>query len=82
MSSQWWKLPVIASCEGASAARKILHRPVGEHDAPAEGVVGPVALVDLHAGLRQGLPEEDRGVEARGPAPEADDALHGQELQA
>src|SRR5262245_47126208 len=56
---------------------EVLHRPVGEHDAPAEGVVGAVALIDLHAGPRQGLPEEDGGVEARGPAPEADDALHG-----
>jgi len=62
---------------GCVGRTEVFHRAVGEHDAPAEGVVGPVALVDLHARLRQGLAEEDGGVESRGPAPEADDALHG-----
>ena len=76
MSSQWWKLPVIAACEGASAAREALHGPVREHHAPAEGVVRPVALVDLDPRARQGLAEQDGGVEPGGPAAEADDALH------
>ena len=55
---------------------EVLHRPVGEHDAPADGVVRPVALVDLDAGPWQGLAEQDGGVQAGGPAPQADDALH------
>ena len=53
-----------------------LHGAVREHHAPAEGVVRPVALVDLDPGARQGLAEQDGGVEPRGPAAEADDALH------
>ncbi len=53
-----------------------LHGAVREHHAPAEGVVGTIALVDLHPRPRQRLAEQDGGVQARGPAAEADDALH------
>ena len=61
---------------GRVGGAEVLHRAVGEHDAPAEGVVGPVALVDLHAGPRQRLAEQERRVQARRPAAHADDALH------
>ncbi len=62
---------------GRVGGPEVLHRAVGEHDAPAEGVVRPVALVDLHPGPRRGLAEQQRGVQARRPAAHADDALHG-----
>jgi len=51
-----------------------LHRLVREHDAPAEGVIRAVALVNLDPRLRQGLLEEDGGVEAGRPAADADDS--------
>ena len=56
---------------------EVRHRLVGEDDAPAEGVVRPVALVDLDAGRGEGLAQQDRGVQARGAAAQADDSLHG-----
>ena len=55
---------------------EVRHGLVGEDHAPAEGVVGPVALVDLHPRGRQGLAQQDGGVEPCGPAPQADDSFH------
>ena len=56
---------------------KALHRLVREHDAPAEGVVGPVALIDLDPGARQRPLEEDCRVKPGRAAAETHDALHG-----
>jgi hypothetical protein len=61
---------------GPVGLRKALHRAVREHDPPAEGVVRAIALVDLDPRPRQGLAEQDGGVEPGGPAPEADDSFH------
>ena len=61
---------------GPVGLREALHRAVREHDPPAEGVVRAIALVDLHPRPRQGLAEQDGGVEPGRPAPEADDAFH------
>jgi hypothetical protein len=52
------------------------HRLVGEHDAPPERVVRPVALVDFDQRVRQRLLEKDRLIQARGAAAETDDAFH------
>ena len=68
--------PTMAACDSGSAARKPCHRLVGEHDAPAEGVVGPVALVDLDARARQRLLEQDGRIQPRRPAAGTDDTLH------
>ena len=51
-------------------------RLVGEHDAPPERVVRPVALVDFDQRVGQCLLEKDRRVQARGAAAETDDAFH------
>src|SRR6185437_8787313 len=56
---------------------EVLHRLVGKDDAPAEGVVRPVALVHLDAGFRERLAQQDGGVQTRGAAAQADDSLHG-----
>jgi hypothetical protein len=56
---------------------EVLHGAVGEHDPPAKGVVGPVALVDLHPGTRPGLAEQQGGIQAGRTPAHADDALHG-----
>src|SRR5579883_2640046 len=61
---------------------EVRHRLVGEDDAPAEGIAGPVALVDLDAGRRQGLAQQDGGVEPGRAAPQADDSLHGRRPRA
>ena len=71
----------MAAWEGASAAAKPGHGLVREHDAPAEGVVRPVALVDLDAGARQRLLQQDRRVQPRRPAAHADDALHARNFR-
>ena len=42
-----------------------VERLVREHDSEAEGIVRPVALEDGDAGLRPGLLQEDREIEAR-----------------
>ena len=55
---------------------KSRHRLVGKHHAPAEGVVWPIALVDLDFGVGQRFFEENRGIKARGAAAETDDAFH------
>jgi hypothetical protein len=34
---------------------EVLHRLVGKDDAPAEGIIRPVALVDLDGGVREAL---------------------------
>ncbi len=47
---------------------EVLHGLIGEHHAPAEGVVGPIALVHLDARRRQGLAQQDGGIQSRGPA--------------
>ena len=52
-------------------AGQILERPIGEDDAPAEGVGGPVALEDRDFVAPVLLLHQDREVEAGGPA--ADD---------
>jgi len=52
------------------------HRLVGEHDAPAERVVRPVALVHFDERVGQCLLEKDRRIQARGAAAETDDAFH------
>ncbi len=62
---------------GRIGGAKVLHRLVGEDHAPAEGIVRPIALVDLDGGVRQGLAQQDGGVQARGAAAQADDSLHG-----
>jgi hypothetical protein len=50
-------------------------RLVGEHDAPAERVVGLVAFVDDDLRLRKGLPHQDGEIEPGRPAADARD-LH------
>ena len=54
---------------------EVLHRLVGEHDAPAERVVGLVLLVDVDARRGQRLLEQQREVEPGGAAADAGD-LH------
>ena len=53
-----------------------LHRLVGEHHAPAEGVVRTVALIDLDAGVRMRLLHEDGGVQPCRAAAERYDMSH------
>ncbi len=48
----------------------LLQRGVREHDAEAEGVVGPVAFEDRDVSRGVVLLEEQRGEEAAGPAPD------------
>ena len=74
-------VPVVEAAGDRRVRRRVggleaFHGAVGEHDPPAESVVGAVALVDLHAGPRQGLAEQDGGIEPGRPAADADDALH------
>ena len=54
---------------------QVAERLVGEHDAPAEGVVGAVALDDDDLVARVLLLHEQGEVQARGAAADADD-LH------
>src|SRR5439155_7171877 len=54
------------------AGLESVERLVGEHHAEAEGVVGPVALVERDLPARPGFLREEREVQAAGPA--ADDA--------
>ncbi len=51
--------------------REVAERLVGEHDAPAERVAGPVALDDPHRVPRVRLLEQQRGVEPRRAAADA-----------
>src|SRR5262249_21343990 len=55
---------------------EVRHGLIGEHHAPAEGVVGTVALVDLDARLRQRLAQQDAGVESGRAATHADNSSH------
>src|SRR5688572_5543972 len=55
---------------------EVVHRLVGEDDAPAEGIVGPITLVDLHSRAGQRLPEQDGRIQPRRPAAEAHHPLH------
>ena len=71
MSSQWAKLAVIASNVGGVGGAEVLERLVGEHHAPAEGVVAAVALEHRDVGVGPGLLEQEREVEPGRPA--ADD---------
>ena len=68
MSSQCAKLAVMRSHVSTSAARKFSERLIGEDDAPAEGVVGPVALEDGDVGVRARLLEQQGEVETGRPA--------------
>src|SRR6185295_1361536 len=53
-----------------------IERLVGEHHAEAEGVVGPVALVDRYLPARPGFLREQREIESAGTS--SDDAhFHG-----
>ncbi len=56
------------------------HGLIRKHDAPAEGIVGPIALIDLdfHAGQR--LFQQNRTVQARGTAAHEYHSLHGQTI--
>ena len=55
---------------------KVLQRLVGEHDAPAEGVVGRVALEHDHIVFGPRLLEQQGRIQARWSASDHDDA-HG-----
>jgi hypothetical protein len=55
------------------AAPHVVHRRVGEDDAPAEGVVGFVSLDHPHAVRRVELLHQQAEVEPRGAAADADD---------
>src|SRR5579863_2576510 len=55
---------------------EIGHRLVGEHHAPAEGVVRAVALEDLDARRGQGLAQQNRRVQPGRAATHADDSSH------
>ena len=61
---------------GRIHSAKARHGLVREHDAPAERIVGTVTLVHLDLGVRQGLLEENGGIQARRASAETDDALH------
>ena len=53
---------------------------VRENDAPAEGVVGPVALDDAHLDLGEALLDQDAEVEPGRPATNADDFHRGRSI--
>src|SRR5688500_271555 len=55
---------------------KALHRLIGKHHAPAESIVRAIAFVDLDVGTRQGLFEQNGGIQPRRPAAQTYDALH------
>src|SRR5262249_59520252 len=62
-------VPIGEVADDGAIALAVVHlegveRLIGEHDAEAEGVVGPVALEHGDARLRPGLLHEDREVEA------------------
>src|SRR5688572_28119946 len=56
---------------------KALHGLVRKHHTPAESVVRAVAFIDLDTGARQRFLEQDGGIQARRPAAQTYDALHG-----
>src|SRR5262249_60521977 len=73
-------VPIGEVADDGAIALAVVHlesveRLVGEHDAEAEGVVGPVALEHGDARLRPGFLREDREVEA-GRAAADDVNLH------
>src|SRR5262249_49273306 len=55
---------------------QVVERLVGQHDAPPEGVVGPVALDHAYPVRRIAPFHRDREIEAGRPAADADD-IHG-----
>ena len=57
-----------ARMRGRVRVAEVLHGLIGEDHAPAEGVVGPIALVHLDARRRQGLAQQDGGIQTRGAA--------------
>ncbi len=62
------------------AAAHVLHGRVGEDDAPAEGVIGPVSLDDPHRMGRVHLLHQQSEIEARRAAADTGDA-HGSILR-
>ena len=68
MSSQW-----LNACRLLAAADEIAQGLVGEHDAPAERVVGPVAFDDDDAVRRVLLLHQQGAIQAGGTAADADD---------
>ena len=74
ISSQWANSPAIDGARDGIVGHQILDRLVGEDDAPAERVVGPVALeqVDVVRGIAQ--LHRDREIKPGRPAAEARDA--------
>src|SRR5690606_24825686 len=53
---------------------QVAERLVGQHDAEAERVVGAVALDDVDARAREGLLQQDRGIQAGGSSADDVDA--------
>ena len=74
MSSQWLNAPAISRGGLGIGRGEIAERLVGEHDAPAERVVRPVALDDPHDVPRVRLLEQQTRVQARGTAADAEHA--------
>ena len=71
MSSQWLKAPRICARGRRVGRAQVAERLVGEHDAPAEGVVRPVALDDGDVVGRIALLHQQREVEPRRAAADA-----------
>ena len=76
MSSQWLKAPEDLGGGFGVGRLQVAQRLVGEHHAPAEGVVGPVALDHRDPVRGVLLLHEQREVQARRAAADADD-VHG-----
>ena len=79
-------VPVIEAVDDGGVRRRVgrgeaRHGLVREHHAPAESVVRLVALVDLDAGARHRLLQQDRRVQPRRPTTHADNALHAQNFR-
>ena len=58
-------------------AAEVLDSPIGEHDAPAEGVIRPIALEYIDPGVWQRFTQQDGGVQSSRPAADTDDSFHG-----
>ena len=74
ISSQWANSLGMIAPETGIVRHQILDRLVGEDDAPAERVVGPVALEEVDLVRRVAQLHRDREIEPGRPAAEARDA--------
>ena len=75
MSSQWLNALEDRAALVASARAQVVERLVGEHHAPAEGVVGAVALDDGDLVRRVVLLHQKAEVQAGRAAADADDLI-------